>query len=164
MKKALLNEVEIPFIDAGIPKVRYENELYEVVQDQSGEPYFMFDGKALYIEIVSDTCPQDDTVLTAFKQAVVLVSLLNDTVKSPDAAEALKGFIQHIAELEKEKATYIVASSHGPTLADSVDNYNVFLGGDGFAYSEAKKEYKSALERNSCTLAVLAKVIESTDY
>lgn len=164
MKKALLNEVEIPFIDAGIPKVRYENELYEVVQDQSGEPYFMLQGKALYIEIVSDTCPQDDSVLNAFKEAVAWISLLNDAVKWPEAGEAIKGFMQHIAELEKEKATYIVASSHGPTLDDSVDNFTAFRGGDGYAYSEAHKEYKKLLDVDTCTLAVLAKVIESTDY
>lgn len=67
-------------------------------------------------------------------------------------------------DAEEAEATYIVASSHGPTLDNSVDNFSVFRGEDGNSFSQASEEYDQLLTLDTTTLAVLALVVKSTDY
>lgn len=50
MKKAYINGLEVPFKDLGEPQITFEGETYEVVTDQNGEPYFMYNGMAVYVE------------------------------------------------------------------------------------------------------------------
>lgn len=52
--KAFIGNLEIPFKDLGDPRVTFEGETYEVITDQTGEPYFMINGKAQYIELRDD--------------------------------------------------------------------------------------------------------------
>src|SRR6184192_848933 len=52
--RAYINGMEIPFKDLGEPQVTFEGETYEVITDQAGEPYFMYNEKAQYIELRDD--------------------------------------------------------------------------------------------------------------
>lgn len=52
--KAFINGMEIPFKDLGDPQVTFEGETYDVITDQTGEPYFLYNQKAQYIELRDD--------------------------------------------------------------------------------------------------------------
>lgn len=52
--KAFINGLEIPFRDLGEPEVTFEGETYNVITDQTGAPYFMYNDKAQYIELRDD--------------------------------------------------------------------------------------------------------------
>lgn len=49
--KAFINGMEIPFKDLGEPQVTFEGETYDVITDQTGAPYFLYNQKAQYIEM-----------------------------------------------------------------------------------------------------------------
>lgn len=172
MKNLLLDGKILPFQDSGEPKVFYMGNWHELVDDQDGEPYFMYHGKANYLEQAMDTEPAFSDLLESFALCISLLAGLKMSeamVNTPFGEKSVGSFIGNCEELHDKytyqiKPTYIVASSHGPTLDDSVDNFSVFRGGDGHAYSDSLKEYKGLLKLEDTTLAVLARVIESTDY
>lgn len=49
----LLEGTELPFKDGGEPQVKYKGRWQEVVEDQDGDWYFMYQGKAVYVKITS---------------------------------------------------------------------------------------------------------------
>lgn len=49
----LLKGIELQFKDGGEPKVKYKGRWHEVVEDQEGDWYFMYQGKATYIKVSS---------------------------------------------------------------------------------------------------------------
>lgn len=175
MKKLfLLDGKQLPFKDGGEPEVFFNGEWYELVDDQEGEFYFMYEAKAHYVEVAMNIEPDFSDLLESFALCISLLAGLQMSeaiVNTPFGEKSVGSFIGNCEELHdkfmhKEQPSYIVASSHGENLADPKckDNFSAFRGGDGFAYSEALKEYKGLLKLDTTTLAVLARVIESTDY
>lgn len=66
---------------------------------------------------------------------------------------------------DEPQPTYLVAITLGDiSTDDNKDEYFVFRGEDGNALELAKAEYNRKLQESDVAIAVLARIIESTDY